>query len=276
MKRIVSLFLILLAFGVIWGNLLYADNGRTRLPYLEDDFSDMADLEAEVLFGRDLAARILGNYKASRDPGLIRYVNLLGKGLALYSGRPELEFHFIVLDSSEINAFATPGGYIFITAGALHRMENEAQLACVLAHEIAHVTQKHVVRRLDIKGEDDSSFSALSSAIGSSTAAVRTLIEQSLDEAATILFEKGYKLKEEMEADRVGIQIAALAGYDPTQLGRFLSLCKGFEKPDASYKGEHPQLEVRLSSITQALKESGLEKNNNAQVRRRFYENVKQ
>lgn len=275
MKRIISLLLLLVLFGVVWGGALYSDNGRTREPFLEDDFSDMADLEAEVLFGRDLAARILGNYKASQDPVLIRYVNMLGKGLALYSGRPELEFHFIVLDSEEVNAFATPGGYIFITTGALHRMENEAQLTCVLAHEIAHVTQRHVVRRLDIKGEDGSSFSALSNAIGSSTATVRTLIEKTLDEAAAILFEKGYKLKEEMEADRVGIQIAALAGYDPTQLGRFLSLCKGFEKPDASYKGEHPQLNVRLASIRKALKESGLEKNNNAQVRRRFYANVK-
>lgn len=275
MKKIINLFVLLTAFGVIWGGALYSDNGRQRISSMEDNYDDMTDLEAEIMFGRDLAARILGNYKAMNDPELTRYVNLVGKGIALYSGRPELEFRFIVLDTDEVNAFATPGGYIFLTRGALTAMDNEAQLACVLGHEIAHVTEKHVVRRLNIHGEDTSTFSAVTGAIGSSTATVRTLIEKSLDEAATILLEQGYKLKEEMEADSLGIQIAALAGYDPTQLGVFLNTCKGFEKPDASYKGEHPQLAVRQSSIRKTLTESGLEKTKNAQVRRRFHAQVK-
>lgn len=275
MKKIIKLFLLIVIFGIIWGGTLYSDNGRKRISSMENEYSDMTDLEAEIMFGRDLAARILGNYKAVNDSKLIRYVNLVGKGMALYSGRPELEFRFIVLDSDEINAFATPGGYIFLTRGALIKMDNEAQLASVLGHEIAHVTQKHVVKRLNIRGEDDSTFSAITGAIGSSTATVRTLIEKSLDEAVNILLEQGYKLREEMEADALGIQMAALAGYDPTQLGVFLSTCKGFEKPDASYKGEHPQVNVRQASIRKTLKENGLEKSQNAKVRRRFYANVK-
>jgi predicted Zn-dependent protease len=251
-----------------------SESARTRVSSLSATSSDMADLEAEILFGRDLAARILGNYKAVDDPDLIRYVNLIGKGLVVYSGRSELEFRFIILDSDEVNAFATPGGYIFVTMGAVKRMDNEAQLACVLGHEIAHVTQRHVVRRLNIKGDETSAFSALSGAIGSSTAAVRTLLEKTLEEASAVLFEKGYTLTEEMEADRVGMQIASLAGYDARQLGVFLKACKGFEKPDASYTGKHPQLNVRLSSIARTLRENGLDKLSQANVRRRFHEYV--
>lgn len=256
-------------------------NPRTRLSFMTEDDSDMQDLEAEILFGRDLAARILGNYKASDDEKLIRYINLVGKALSLYSGRPDLRFYFIPLISDEINAFATPGGYIFITTGALKAMDNEAQLACVFAHEIAHVTEKHVVKRLNIKGDESSSFSSLSGAIGGSTAAVRATLEKAMDEASSIFFTKGYTIKEEMEADSTGLMIASLAGYNPDELTVFLESSKGFEKQDASYKGEHPQLDVRLSSIKNTLSQIGLDektsikKNNKNIMRSRFYANIK-
>lgn len=256
-------------------------NPRTRLSFMTADDSDIQDLEAEVLFGRDLAARILGNYKASDDEKMIRYVNLVGKAISLYSGRPELKFYFIPLISDEINAFATPGGYIFITTGALKAMNNEAQLACVLAHEIAHVTEKHVVRRLNIKGDESSAFSALSGAIGGSTAAVKATLEKAMDEASTIFFSKGYTIKEEMEADSTGIMIASIAGYDPLELIVFLESSKGFEKQDASYKGDHPQLSVRVSSVRNTLSQIGfddqtaIKKNNMNKMRSRFYANIK-
>ncbi|GAB6094377.1 M48 family metalloprotease [Desulfatiferula olefinivorans] len=273
MKAALSLALLMVLISAP-GSLQASESARTRISSLEETSPDIADLEAEILFGRDLAARILGNYKAVDDPALIRYVNLIGTGLVVHSGRSDLEFRFIILDSDEINAFATPGGYIFVTLGAVKRMDNEAQLACVLGHEIAHVTQRHVVRRLNIKGDETSAFSALSGAIGSSTAAVRTLLEKTLDEASAVLFETGYTIKEEMEADRVGMQIASLAGYDARQLGVFLKSCKGFEKPDASYTGKHPQLNVRLSSMARTLKENGLDKLSQAKVRRRFHDYV--
>ncbi|MBU1172379.1 MAG: M48 family metalloprotease [Proteobacteria bacterium] len=271
MKKIINMGIFALAWCLFFCGPIHSETNRTRISATGDNFSETADIEAEILFGRDLAARILGNYKAVTDKALITYVNTLGKGLGLYSGRPELEFRFIVLDSNEINAFATPGGYIFITRGAIGRMDNEAQLACVLAHEIAHITKKHVVRKLNIRGDESSSFAMLTGAIGSNTAAFRNLLETTLNEAADILFEKGYKLKEEMEADSVGLQIAALAGYAPMELKTFLIACKGFEKKDASYKGEHPQLTVRLKSINQTLLENGLDKQTKAKVRRRFH-----
>lgn len=273
MNKNVSLLVI--AFIILFtANTAFSDektNSRTRLSSLTADDTNMSDLEAEIMFGRNLAARILGNYKAIRDEKLIRYVNIVGKGLSLYSGRPDLKFHFIPLDSDEINAFATPGGYIFITNGALKAMDNEAQLACVLAHEIAHVTKKHVVKRLNIKGDDASGFSALSTVVGGGTEAVKTVFVKAMDDAAGILFEKGYKLDEEMDADSTGMMIAALTGYDPKELATFLESVRGFEKPDASYKEKQPQYRVRLSSIKATLVQNGMDQKKFAKARSRFH-----
>ena len=275
MKKVFKKFIILLL--VLSISAIPAFAGRKRVTHTQDgSYSKPGDLEAEIRFGRDLAARILGNYKLLKDEKLIRYVNKVGKSMSLYSGRPELEFYFAVLDTSEINAFATPGGYIFITKGALMKMDNEAQLASVLGHEIAHVTRRHVVRRLDIRGDDTSAVSALSGMIGGATAAFRTLLETSINKASEILFEKGYKLKEEMEADSLGILMAASAGYHPSSLKNFLIKSGGFEKKDATYKSkEHPQLKVRMKTMNKTLIKNGLLKIKQAKVRRRFHENVK-
>ena len=271
MKKIADAFIRATLIICLCSGAALAADPRTRITFLTEDDRDTKDLEAEILFGRDLAARILGNYKVVTDDNLIRYVNLIGKALTLFSGRSELRFYFVVLDSDEINAFATPGGYIFITSGAMKAMDNEAQLACVLAHEIAHVIEKHVVRRLDIRGDDSSSFSALSGAISANTAAVLNVLDKAMTDASEILFEKGYKLKEEMEADSTGMIIASLAGYDPAELAVYLRTSQGFEKKDASYEGEHPQIDVRISSIEKTLVENGLDSKKQAKVRSRFH-----
>lgn len=276
MKNPIKLCLVLIFACFIISSLVTAENnGRKRISSIETDFSSEEDLEAEILFGRDLAARILGNYKLVDDDALLKYVNMVGKSISLFSGRPELKFYFSVLDSDEINAFATPGGYIFITKGALMKMDNEAQLAGVLGHEIAHVTQRHVVKNLNIHGDDTSSFSAVSGIIGGSTATFRDILETAINEAAETLFKKGYKLQEEMDADSQAIMMAGVAGYAPMELKNFIIKCKGFEKKDATYKGEHPQMSVRMKSMNKTLVVNGLSKTKNAKVRRRFYANVK-
>lgn len=250
--------------------------GRKRLEQQTDEsYSKIGDLEAEIRFGRDLAARILGNYKLVQDKELLRYVNLVGKSVSLYSGRPELQFYFAILDTDEVNAFATPGGYIFITKGALLKMDNEAQLAAVLGHEISHVTQRHVVRRLDIRGQDTSAISGLSGFVGANTEVFRNLLETSLNKASDILFETGYKLKEELESDKVGTLMASAAGYHSPALKNFLIKTRGFEKEDASYKKEHPQIKVRMIALNKTLVSNGLLNNKQVKFRGRFHENVK-
>ena len=275
MNKIIRFIPALLIIGIIFVNFAFAGEARKRISATSSDYSDVSDIEAEIRFGRELAARILGNYKLLDDEKINRYVNLVGKGLALYAGRPEIRYHFGVLDSDEINAFAAPGGYIFITRGALMKMDNEAQLAGVLAHEIAHVVKKHVVKELNIRGDEGSGAGGIASLVGGSTGTLRVALEQALDDAADILFNKGYKIKDEIEADRVGILVASVAGYDPSALKAFLNNVKSFEKEDKTYKGEHPIFEVRMREINETLEAQGLQDVKKAKARGRFYENIK-
>jgi len=275
MNKIIRFIPALLIISMILVDFTSAGEGRQRISSTSSEYSDVSDIEAEIRFGRELAARILGNYKLLDDEKINRYVNLVGKGLALYAGRPEIRYHFGVLDSDEINAFAAPGGYIFITRGALMKMDNEAQLAGVLAHEIAHVVKKHVVKELNIRGDEGSAAAGIASLVGGSTGTLRVALEQALDDAADILFNKGYKIKDEIEADRVGILVASVAGYDPSALKEFLNNVKSFEKEDKTYKGEHPIFEVRMREINETLRAHGLQDVKKAKARERFYENIK-
>jgi len=275
MNKTIRVIPALLIISIIFVGFAFAGDGRQRVSSISSEYSDVSDIEAEIRFGRELAARILGNYSLLDDEKVNRYVNLVGKALALYAGRPELRYHFGVLDSDEINAFAAPGGYIFITRGALMKMDNEAQLAGVLAHEIAHIVKKHVVNELNIKGEEGSGVGGLAGLIGGPTASVRGALEQALDDAVDILFNRGYKVKDEIEADRVGILVASVAGYDPSALREFLSSVKSFEKEDRTYKGEHPIFEVRMREIDETLKAHGLQDVKKAKAKDRFYENIK-
>ena len=95
-----------------------------------------ANTEREIDFGRGVSAKILGKYPILRDERTVRYISQIGTGISAQLGRPELRYYFGILDTDEINAFAAPGGYIFVTRGALILMSNAAQLAGVLAHEL--------------------------------------------------------------------------------------------------------------------------------------------
>ena len=275
MKNIGKFIPVLLILSITLTQLAFAGEARKRISSSGDEFADVSDIEAEIVFGRELSARILGNYSLIDDEKITRYINLVGKALALYAGRPELEFYFGILDTEEVNAFATPGGYVFITKGALMKMENEAQLAGVLGHEIAHVAKKHVVKELHIKGDEGSASGGMAGLIGGPSGTLSTALDQALDEASTILFNRGYKIADEIEADRVGILLASVAGYDPLALKEFLSSVRNFEVEDKTYKGEHPVFEVRMREIDKTLDEHGLKNVKKAKVRDRFYENVK-
>ena len=275
MKKINKLIPALLIFSFILVDFAFAKEARKRISATASEYSNVSDIEAEILFGRDLSARILGNYSLLDDEKINRYVNLVGKGVALYAGRTEIRYHFGVLDSDEINAFAAPGGYIFITRGALMKMENEAQLAAVLAHEIAHIVKRHVVKELNIRGDEVSGAGGIASLIGGPTASFRGALEQALDDAADILLNRGYKVKDEIEADRVGILLASVAGYNPSALKEFLNNVKSFEKEDKTYKGEHPIFEVRMREINKTLEANRLKDVKKAKARDRFYENIR-
>ncbi len=252
-----------------------SEDFRKRKPQTEESTNTVDDVKAEVIFGRELAARILGKYQLYHDENLTSYLNKVGKGIAQYANRPEIEFRFAVIDTEMVNAFAAPGGYIFVTKGALKVMEDEAELAGVLAHEVAHVAEKHIVKELNIKAADDSSAVGFARVIGGGTDTMRGLFTQMVDKAVEILFEKGLKKQDEMDSDRISAMAIASAGYDPSGLSRYLKKISAAEKDTKLLTGTHPSFDERIKSINSVLAENLLTDKKQAIVKERFNENVR-
>ncbi len=210
----------------------------------------MSDAE-EIKLGRQVAANLAARYGLVEDPQPLGYLNRVGLAVAQHSARAKLPFHFGILKSPEFNAFATPGGYIFITQGLLTFLQDEAELAGVLAHEISHVTERHIVkaiRQANLIGAGQD----LASAAGHDTQVWGPLTDFSVN-----MLEKGYSRKDELEADHEGTLLAVQAGYDPRGLHDSvarLGLLKGAEALLGRFSSTHPPAADRVKEINKALK----------------------
>ena len=208
-------------------------------------------VEEEVRIGKQVAGNLLGAAPLVRDEALQRYVNLVGNWVAQNSGRNDIAWHFGVIDSETINAFAAPGGYIFVTKGLYRRLNNEAELAGVLAHEIAHVSQKHHLKVL----KQSSLIGALGQAASSKAKDSDPVVQNLIGNGAEILA-RGLDKNAEFEADRVGIVYAARAGYDPWGLPAVLQDMAAIPAQDSRtallYK-THPHPAARLDALGEAV-----------------------
>ena len=208
-------------------------------------------LEEENRIGRQIAGNRLGAAKLVPDPALQSYVNQVGEWVAQQSGRPEITWRFGVLDSEAINAFAAPGGYIFVTKGLYRLLNNEAELAGVLGHEIAHVTQKHHLKVL----KQSSLIGALGQAASNKAKDSDPAIQNLIGNGAEIMA-RGLDKDAEFEADRIGMVYAARAGYDPWGLPNVLQDMAALPAKDSRtsllYK-THPHPADRLSALGDAV-----------------------
>ncbi len=235
------------------------------------------DITEEIRFGREVAARILGRYPLYENQAVMKYVNLVGRSLAMYSSRPELEFRFAVLNTDEINAYAAPGGYVFVTRGALARMQDEAELAAVLAHEISHIANRHVVRELNIKAKESSGTAGLARMIGGSSEAARATFSQAVDKAVDMLFKSGYKRSDELDADRTAVQLSALDGYDPSGLVRYFETIKSAKGAKTEIlTSTHPSFDERIAWLKTELVAEGIDPGRLQTHKDRFEEAYKQ
>ncbi|MCC2638504.1 MAG: peptidase Ste24p [Moraxellaceae bacterium] len=209
----------------------------------------------EIEIGEGVAARLLGAAPLVRNDALQKYVNRVGLWLALQTDRPGLPWRFGVTDDPDVNAFATPGGTILITRGLYEKLRNESELAGVLAHEIAHVLRKHQLK-------------AIKSALGrewqlelAQAAADRKNNKdaaQSLKAftAGTELFARGLDKGDEFEADRMGVVIAARAGYNPFGLVASLQTLDAVNPQDGAVAlmfKTHPSPAKRLEMLGNAV-----------------------
>ena len=224
------------------------------------DFVLMSEDE-EIRLGHKYSTTVLQEMPAYKNPVLEELVQRIGKQLASHSHRPNLDYQFTIVDSTSVNAFALPGGYIFITRGMLAYLNSEAELAAVLGHEIGHVTARHSVRQ--------QSTAAITGLLGVVVAASTGIsgIDSLTDMAGTAIV-RGYGREHELEADRLGAEYLAKSGYNPEAMLEVVGVLKNqeaFEVAIASkedrdpnvYHGlfsTHPDNDARFSEVVNAAK----------------------
>ena len=234
------------------------------------------DVTEEVRFGREVAARLIGRFGLNNNDLLAKYVNLVGQSLAVNSNRPELKYYFAVLNTSEINAYAAPGGYIFVTQGAIDRMQDESELAGVIAHEMGHINGKHVVKELDIKATDGSAVSGLARLIGGGTETARLAFSKAVDKAMDTLFKTGYKRDDEIEADKGTVMLCAVGGYDPAGLMRYFERLNGAKiKSTEVLDKTHPAYTARIVLLKETITEASIDTTSLKTYKDRFAETMK-
>ncbi|SFO18109.1 M48 family metalloprotease [Nitrosospira briensis] len=213
----------------------------------KQNFTLMSEAD-EMRKGQQAAVEIGKAYDVYDDlPALQAYVSEIGQKLAKKSHRPQLDYHFTVVDSPQVNAFALPGGYIYITRGILAYLNSEAELAAVLAHEIGHVTARHSVRQYSA-----ATAANVAAAIGGLAAAIfmpqlggqlAQGVQSLLGITGSVLV-SGYGRSHELEADRLGAEYLARSGYDPQAMIIVIGVLKNQELFDievATQEGREPR-----------------------------------
>ncbi len=208
----------------------------------------------EIDLGKQWAATLLGAAPLMAYPELQTYVNALGRWISLHSERPDLPWQFGVLESNNVNAFATPGGYILVTKGLLARLKNEGELAGVLGHEITHVIQKHHLKAIQ-KGAGLQAganiLTEFAAAKGRNPAAADKLVGGIKE-----LMLRGLDKDDEFESDRMGVVLAARAGYDPYGLPAVLQMLNSMNASDSELAlmfSTHPTPFARLDALERAM-----------------------
>jgi predicted Zn-dependent protease len=241
--------------------------------------------EDEIQIGQAATAGFLGAARLHPDANLQRYVNRVGKWLALHSDRPELPWTFSVMDTETINAFALPGGSVLVSSGLLKRLGSEAELAGVLAHEIAHVVKKHQITAIQSAARGN-----LAKSIGSEIASDKIrgggVAGQALKPFAINLvgdlLKDGFFLRPldrslEYEADQLAIVIATRSGYDPYGLvGVMQMLAQHNGDGDAaSVFATHPSPTERMAEIEKFVPTIEAYAKQPQMLEARFRQNVK-
>ncbi|NNM79222.1 MAG: M48 family metalloprotease [Gallionella sp.] len=238
-----------LAFDLDWQRALQV--GGQTLQKVQQANQPVSESQ-EIELGHGIAANLLGASPLLDNPRVQIYVNQVGRWLSLQTDRPDLPWQFGVLESTDLNAFATPGGTIFITRGLLQRLTNESELAGVLGHEIVHVLSKHHLAAL----QKAARMSIASDLAGEVIREKGNPLMEKAVQAGTEVYARGLDKDDEFEADRKGIVIATRAGYDPYGLPAVLQMLDAANAKDSSLAlmfKTHPAPRDRLNLLDKIM-----------------------
>ncbi len=208
--------------------------------------------EEEKKIGDSVALEIVGKYGGLvRDAAVLHRVNLVGRALARYSDRPELNWRFGVLNSDSVNAFSAPDGWVFITRGLYTLAKDDDTLAGILGHEIAHITGRHALKIVENSNKLSGGLGIWASTnqkVGNVQAQLKQF-DISIDKITSTLFESGYAPGKEYEADKDGRNLASVTGYAPGGLRSVLVQLQRRGGDNKKVFSTHPPLAERIKRL---------------------------
>jgi predicted Zn-dependent protease len=206
--------------------------------------------DKEVKIGENISEGVKRKFKFSNDPEVNKRVFNIGQKIANVCERKEVYFQFFVLEEEEVNAFSLPGGFIYVNSGLVKKVKNDDELAAVLAHEAAHVAQRHAIKRLE-------------NSLGYSALRLLTLnvpqdeLTRRKSDIAFMQLILSYSREDEIEADSLSVQYLRSAEFDPSAILSFLTTLKDIQmkesiKPKIHFR-THPYISERIASVKNAL-----------------------
>jgi Zn-dependent protease with chaperone function len=225
--------------------------------------------EKERQLGESVSTQIRTRFGVVQDPAVHKYVTLVGTVVAQQTTKPNLAWTFIVLDTDGVNAFASPGGFVHITRGALALLQSEAELAGVLGHEIGHIVKQHTISAIrKSKAVEISSEEA-------AAAGEAILLDRFAQLAYRNIIENNFDRGDEMEADKEGVTAASKAGYAADGLSSFLTRLAERNKSMTQRNGmfaSHPDLKARQDGVAKTIQSGNLK--GAATVGARYKQNI--
>jgi hypothetical protein len=225
--------------------------------------------EKERKLGESVSMQLRTRFGVAQDPAVHKYVTLVGTVVAQQTSKPNLKWTFIVLDTDGVNAFASPGGFVHVTRGTLAQLQNEAELAGVLGHEIGHIVKQHTINAIR-------KSKAVEIGVEEGAAASETvLLDRFAQLAYTNIIENNFDRGDEMDADKEGVTAASKAGYAANGLSTFLTRLAERNKNMTQRNGmfaSHPDLKARQDGIAKAIQSGNLK--GAATVEARYKEHI--
>jgi len=267
------------AAGVIDGNTAKAiSNSSKAIGSAAEEITP----QQEYYIGRAVAGNILTTYKLyNADPALTAYLNKICGAITVNSPRPDIfnGYHVAILDSDEINAFATSGGHILVTRGLIRAAVSEDALAGVIAHEVAHIQLQHSIKAIKSSRITQALLVTGTSAVGAATGMdvnqLTDVFNESVGEIVQTMVNNGYSQTQEYDADSKALALMASAGYNPQGLIDMLNTLKDIQnKTSGGFNKTHPSPEQRITNAGKSIKKYKVA-DNSASRKARFTATVK-
>jgi len=221
--------------------------------------ADSLTPENEYYLGRAVAANIAAKYNIHSDTFLQAYLDKICNTIVINSPNPDIfrGYHVAILDTTEINAFATPGGHIFVTRGLIACASNEDALASVIAHEIAHIQLRHALTSIRnaryVNAAVSGALAGIGEGIGGSAKELAGVMSDSVNEVITTLVVNGFSKPQELEADATALSLLAGAGYQPSGIVEMLQSLKQKQQGNQGFGKTHPSPDDRIANVNKNI-----------------------